>query len=178
MADGESGAADIDAAVAALLDGRVVAIPTDTVYGLAALPSARATLFELKRRPPEVHVPVLVADIEQAATVGELHPLMEAHWPGPLTVVVRRLDGEPPGTVGLRCPDDDLVRDLCRRAGPLAVTSANLHGQPTPPDATGVAALFPDIVVVDGGVRAGEPSTVVDVTGPEPVVLRQGALRL
>lgn len=173
-----TGADPLEAAVAALRDGEVIAIPTDTVYGLASLPEHQQRLFDLKQRPAEVHVPVLVADVDQATTVGEHHPLMDAHWPGPLTVVVRRLDGAPPGTVGLRCPDDDLVRELCRRAGPLAVTSANLHRQPTPPDAEGVRALFPDIVVVDGGVRGGEPSTVVDVTGPDPVILRQGALRL
>lgn len=167
-----------DDAVAALRRGEVVAIPTDTLYGLAAVPARQALLFELKGRPAEVHVPVLVADIAQAVTLGERHAFMDEYWPGALTIVVRRLDGAPPGTVGLRCPDDDLVRDLCRRVGPLAVTSANLHGQPTPPDAAGVAALFPGIVVVDGGIRDGESSTVVDVTGPTPVVLRQGALHL
>jgi tRNA A37 threonylcarbamoyladenosine synthetase subunit TsaC/SUA5/YrdC len=82
-------------------------------------------------------------------------------------------------TVGVRCPASDVVRELASRIGPLATTSANRHGEPTPASALGVAAVFGDdevAVVVDGGVCSGEPSTVVDVTGESPVVLREGAV--
>lgn len=183
-----------DAVVGALRAGRVVAIPTDTVYGLAvdpAAPGATARLFALKGRPADVPVAVLVSDAEQAARLADPVPasardLMRDHWPGPLTLVLPRrtgvdLDlGHPPTTVGIRCPDEPLVRRIAAAVGPLATTSANRHGEPTPPTAAEVAALFGDgvAVVVDGGPRPGAASTVVDCTGPEPVVLRQGRLVL
>lgn len=182
-----------DAAVEALRAGQVVVIPTDTVYGVAVDPfveGATQRLFDAKRRPRDVTLPVLVgdpADIERVAIVSDLaRSLIDAHWPGGLTVVVRRRDdvtfdlGTNEATVGVRCPDHDLVRSLLRRTGPLAVTSANLHGDPTPETADGVRAALGDAVavVVDGGPCAGEPSTVVDCTGTGPVVLRQGSLTI
>lgn len=169
--------------IAALGRGEVVGIPTDTVYGLASLPAHEAELFALKQRPPEVHVPLLVEGIGQAGEVGVLnalaHDLVERHWPGALTVVVARRPGVPgPPTVGLRCPDHDLIRDLLRAVGPLSTTSANLHGDPPLTTAAAVAAAFPGIVVLDGGPCDGQPSTVVDCTGAQPVVLRAGAVAL
>jgi len=182
--------AGLDAASAALAAGEVVAIPTDTVYGLAVDPTRSGgadRLFELKGRGRDIPIAVLVADAGQARGIiagGALPAAVEERWPGALTVVVTCTPhwpgdlGDTGGTVGLRCPDDDWVRALCRRAGPLATTSANLHGQATPPDAGGVAVLFGDgvSVVVDGGRRTGVPSTVVDCTVDHPVVLRQGSL--
>src|SRR5690606_35509157 len=108
---------------------------------------------------------------------------IDRHWPGPLTLVARRAAGvtfdlgRPAHTIGVRCPDDPFLRRLAERAGPLATTSANVHGQPTEATAESVVAQFgdrlpPGTVVVDGGRRAGTPSTVVDVTGADPVVLR------
>jgi L-threonylcarbamoyladenylate synthase len=169
--------------VAALRRGEVIGIPTDTVYGLAALPAHEAQLFALKRRPAEVHVPLLVAAVEQAERVGELTSVARAligeHWPGALTVVVsRQPGGAGQGTVGLRCPDHERVRALLRVVGPLSTTSANLHGEPPLTTAAAVSAAFPGIVVLDGGTCDGQPSTVVDCTGDEPVVLRPGAVAL
>ncbi|MDQ1438478.1 MAG: L-threonylcarbamoyladenylate synthase [Acidimicrobiaceae bacterium] len=170
-------------AAAALRDGSVVALPTDTVYGLAAdaaQPDAVERLFELKERPHDVQVPVLVADVPQARGLAVIassavEGLLERFWPGPLTVVLHRLDGS--GTIGLRCPEHAVVRDLCRRVGPLATTSANRHGEPPVTTAAGVLDLFEGAVaVVDGGTCAGTPSTVVDCTGPEPLLLRDGAV--
>lgn len=184
---------DLDAAVAALLRGEVVVIPTDTVYGVAANPfvdGATQRLFETKRRPRDVTLPVLVGSPADAAKVAVMTPLaqrmIDAHWPGALTIVLpRRNDvtfdlGTNEATVGVRCPDHAVVRELCSRVGPLAVTSANLHGHPTAATALEVASALGDAVsvVVDGGPCDGEPSTVVDCTGDEPIVLRQGALQI
>jgi L-threonylcarbamoyladenylate synthase len=174
---------DVEMAAAALVAGTVVAIPTDTLYGLAAdvgNPEAVETIFNLKQRPRDVQMPVLVADVPQARGLAvipsdRVERVLSAFWPGALTVVLDRLDGT--GTVGLRCPDSEVVRDLCRRVGPLACTSANLHGAPPLTTADAVIGAFGDVVpVIDGGSLAGEPSTVVDFTGPEPKLLRQGAI--
>jgi L-threonylcarbamoyladenylate synthase len=182
---------DLDGAVAALTAGRVVAVPTDTVYGLAvdpARPGATAALFALKHRPESVDLPVLVADVAQAEALagpdGLSSParrLAARFWPGALTLVVARRAGlawELGGTgstVGLRCPDLPLLRALCRRVGPLAVTSANRHGSPPLTTAAAVRASFSDMVaVIDGGRCDGVPSTVVEVD-PEAVrCLRAG----
>jgi len=184
---------NLDDAVSALRRGEVVVVPTDTVYGVAVDPfveGATQRLFDAKRRPRDVTLPVLVgspADVEKVAVVtGVARPLIEAHWPGALTVVLsRRGDvrfdlGTNESTVGVRCPDHPIVRALCERVGPLAVTSANLHGEPTPATAAEVAAALGDAVavVIDGGPCTGSPSTVVDCTGDHPVVLRQGAIAL
>lgn len=176
----------------ALRRGEVVGIPTDTVYGLAVIPSlpgAVDRLFVAKGRPASVPVAVLVSDAEAAQALSESalpDTLVERHWPGPLTLVIRRradvdweLGGDPT-TIGVRCPDHALVRELCAALGPLATTSANLHGHPSPTSAVGVAeemAGGPVALVLDGGECAGSPSTVIDVRGEAPVVLREGALR-
>jgi L-threonylcarbamoyladenylate synthase len=180
-------------ALEALRDGLVVAIPTDTVYGLAADPfqtQAIDRVFAAKRRPRDITLPVLVASADQALAVMQDPPpgvraLMDAFWPGALTLVVPRTDdlavdlGTEQETVGVRCPDHDRVRALCARTGPLAVTSANLHNEPTPPTAAEVAALFSDgavALVLDGGVCDGAASTVIDCTGEAPRLLREGAI--
>lgn len=183
----------VDALVAALEAGEPVVIPTDTVYGLAALPSvpgATARLYALKDRRPDVPLAVLVAGpddlVDLAAEVdGRTADLVGRHWPGPLTVVVRRhpdragwdLGGDP-DTIGVRCPAHDLVRAVAARTGPIAATSANRHGRPTPATAAGAAASLtgPVAVVADGSRLAGAASTVVDVTVEPWRILRQGAL--
>jgi L-threonylcarbamoyladenylate synthase len=184
-----------DQAAAALTAGRVVALPTDTVYGLAVdafHQGATARLFAAKRRPYDVDLPVLIGDPDDVARLASDVPPVAAEliarwWPGPLTLVLWRrpgLDidlGTSTRTVGIRCPDAPFLRNLARRIGPLAVTSANRHGDPTPTNAFDVASVFsPDDValVVDGGLCDGEPSTVVDVTTGEPRILRQGALSI
>jgi tRNA threonylcarbamoyl adenosine modification protein (Sua5/YciO/YrdC/YwlC family) len=185
----------VERLVVALQAGEPVVIPTDTVYGVAALPSvpgATARLYALKDRRPDVPLAVLVADAAAldglAAGVDDrTAALVGAHWPGPLTIVVRRhpdlagwdLGGDP-GTVGVRCPGHDLVRAVAARTGPLATTSANRSGHPTPTTAAEAAASLtgPVAVVADGGVLAGEASTVVDLTTDPWRVLRQGALHI
>lgn len=184
-------------AAKALADGSVVAVPTDTVYGLAvdpAQPDAVDRLFSLKSRPTTVALPVLVCGWEQVAAVaGRLEEaatrLAAHHWPGPLTLVVRRSPdfvadlGGPPSTgesVGLRWPDHRVIAALCRALGPLAVTSANRHGAPPAETAASVEEEFADAaalaLVLDGGRCAGTPSTVVECRGPSVRCLRDGAL--
>jgi L-threonylcarbamoyladenylate synthase len=185
---------ELDAAVAALEAGGIVAIPTDTVYGLACdprCPGATDALFALKNRPSTLELPVLVADVGHAnALAGPdgLPPvagrLARAFWPGSLTIVVQRrvgVDWDLGGdgrTIGLRCPAHPIARRLCERVGSLATTSANRHGQPPITTAAALATEFGDAVaaVVDGGVCDAVPSTVVAVTGAELRCLRAGAV--
>jgi tRNA threonylcarbamoyl adenosine modification protein (Sua5/YciO/YrdC/YwlC family) len=180
--------------VDALRAGEAVVLPTETVYGLATLPTATARIFELKGRAPDVPLAVLCADPRQALALVDgpteaVGRVARELWPGPLTLVLPRRPGlgyelgEPATTIGVRCPDHDLVRFIATQVGPIAVTSANLHGQPTPPTAVAVARLFGDGVagVVDGGDLTGTPSTVVDATPPDPAgwrVLREGGVSL
>lgn len=165
-------------------------VPTDTVYGLAANAAdagAIQQLFELKERPDDRSIAVLVADLAAAETLVDFTPqarrLAEHFWPGPLTIVAARTPAAPPhlgtgATIGVRLPDDDIMRAVAA-PGPLAVTSANLHGGPTPSTAQGVAELFPTLsLVIDGGPRPGASSTVVDMTTTAPVVLREGPISL
>ena len=180
----------VDAALSALRRGEAVGVPTDTVYGLAAGAAdadAIQQLFELKDRPAERSIAVLVADLAAAETLVELTPsarrLAERFWPGPLTIVASRRPAAPAHlgtgtTIGVRLPGDDMMQAIAG-PGPLAVTSANLHGGPTPSTAQGVADLFPALgLVVDGGPRPGASSTVVDMTGDVPTVLREGPISL
>ncbi len=179
-------------AVRVLGEGWPVGIPTDTVYGLAVdpfQPGATGRVFDAKRRPPERNLPVLVAGLDQAlALAGPLsdqaHALMDTFWPGPLTIVVcGRQDlaagvGGDDGTIGVRCPAHPVARALCAAAGPLATTSANLHGQPPLVTADEVASTFEASVpvVLDGGPCTGLPSTVVDCTTRQPRLLRLGGV--
>ena len=181
----------IDEVVAVLRAGGAAVLPTDTVYGVAVradLPSAVTALAALKDRATEQPVAVLVTSVRQAEVVGVLpdwaRPLAQRWWPGPLTLVLRRRDdldwdlGEPAATVGVRVPDHELVRALTAVVGPLATTSANRHGQPTPENAAaaGAALTRPPDLIVDGGPCTGVASTVVDATGDGPVVLREGPI--
>lgn len=181
-------------AIERLRAGEIVALPTDTVYGIAAdlaLPDAIERLFAAKRRPPDRAVAVLLADTGQATALGELGPaaraLAERFWPGGLTLVLRvragvRLPrvlaaGSP--TIGVRVPDHPCPRALAAALGPLPTTSANLSGRPDARDAAEVAARLGDAValVIDGGpIRGGPASTVVDCTGDVPLIRRPGAV--
>jgi tRNA threonylcarbamoyl adenosine modification protein (Sua5/YciO/YrdC/YwlC family) len=193
VADDVFAGLDLSAAVSALKAGAVVAIPTDTVYGLAVDPRRRGAtdaVFALKQRPASLELPVLVADVGAADSLADAdglsvsaRRLAERFWPGPLTIVVARraaLEWELGGdahTVGLRCPDHDVARRLCSLVGPLATTSANRHGRPPLTTAAAVVREFgPEVVVVDGGTCDGMPSTVVDTTGDALRCLRVGAV--
>ncbi|WP_419850720.1 L-threonylcarbamoyladenylate synthase [Candidatus Poriferisocius sp.] len=161
----------VEMAAAELQAGRAVIIPTDTVYGLAALPDNVDLLFELKQRPADKAVAILVARPTDAEELFDPLPatrrLMEECWPGALTIVQ---DGR-----GVRCPDHLLVQALAAAVGPIATTSANLSGQPTPHTAAEAAASFPTVqLVIDGGLCQAPASTVVEVTEDRVSVLRQG----
>jgi L-threonylcarbamoyladenylate synthase len=182
--------AALEEALRVLAQGKPIGIPTDTVYGLAVdpfRPGASDRLFAAKRRPRDVNLPVLVSGRDQVEKLATALPegacaLMERYWPGPLTVVLpSRPDltadlGNDEATVGVRCPAHPVPLALCRAAGPLATTSANRHGQPTLVSAAEVVAAFGSEVpvVLDGGPCEGLPSTVVDCTGQEPKLLREG----
>ena len=163
----------VEMAATELRAGRAVIIPTDTVYGLAALPENVDLLFELKQRPPDKAVAILVARPADAEHMFDPLPvtrrLMDEFWPGALTIVQ---DG-----CGVRCPNHPLVHALASEVGPIATTSANLSGQPTPHTAAEAAAAFPTVqLVIDGGQLQAPASTVVEVTADGLSVLRQGAV--
>lgn len=176
----------------ALRAGGAVVIPTDTVYGLAARADDKAgidRLFDLKARPPERSIAVLVSSVAQAQTIATLgrdeQMAAERWWPGPLTLVVQRHVGagdwlgRADGTVGVRQPDDRFASDLAALVGPLATTSANRSGEPTPADALGAARALSGVVevIVDDGDRAGQASTVAKFGADGvPVILRDGPI--
>jgi L-threonylcarbamoyladenylate synthase len=184
-------AADLDRAATIVQAGGVVAIPTDTVYGLACHPDdgeAADRIFAAKERPTALELSLLAATAGDATRFGEIAGaaarLAAAFWPGPLSLVV---EASPPKhaaiarhttTVMLRVPDHDLLRDLLRRTGPLATTSANRHGRPPCSTAAEVLAALGDAVdgVLDGGPAAGRPSTIIDCSVTPPRVLRPGPL--
>lgn len=170
-------------AEAALRAGGVVVLPTDTVYGLAARPEEAAAIeriYELKDRPPSMPIATLIDGLDQVGDALDVPPeaerLAAAFWPGALTLVLACAGGS--GTLGVRCPDHEFVRALARRTGPLAVTSANRHGRPTPRSAQAAAAdLHGDVdVVIDGGECAGVASTVVDLTTDPLTIIRSGPI--
>jgi L-threonylcarbamoyladenylate synthase len=181
-------------AVAVLRDGGIVALPTDTVYGIAVAlttPGGIERLFEVKRRPADKGIMLLLDDAAQASRAGVMTPAAEALaaacWPGGLTVVVpqrpdvpwpRALSGGTT-TIGLRVPDHDAPRTIARSVGPLPTTSANVSGLPEGRDAEDIVAQLGDAVdlVLDGGRAHGGPaSTVVDCSGDRPTILRVGAV--
>ena len=183
-----------DLAIEVLRDGGIVALPTDTVYGIAvslATPDGVERLFRVKQRPPDRAVMLLLDDAGQAARTGRITPaaaaLIAACWPGGLTVVVpQRPDVQWPAmltggtaTIGLRVPAHDAPRALARGVGPLPTTSANLSGRPEATDATGIVGQLGEAIdlVLDGGPAHGGPaSTIVDCTGNRATILRVGAV--
>ncbi len=191
VADDASGRAQ---AVDVLKAGGIVALPTDTVYGIAvaiATPAGIERLFEVKRRPPDRAIMLLLDDATQAARAGQMTPaaaaLAAAAWPGGLSVVVpQRADVRWPSvltggaaTIGLRVPDHGAPRTLARGVGPLPTTSANVSGLPEASDAAGIVDQLGELIdlVLDGGPALGGPaSTVVDCTSTLPVILRVGAV--
>ncbi len=191
--DPEARAAGLDAAAAATARGELVLLPTDTVYGVGAdafAPPAVARLLAAKNRGRAMPVPVLIGEASTLAGLTVRVPaaatrLAEAFWPGGLTLVVEHAPslawdlGDAEGTVAVRLPDDDVARDLLRRTGPLAVSSANRSGRPAATTAQEAVAQLGEhaAVVLDGGARTGSAaSTIVDCTGPVPRVLRVGAV--
>lgn len=184
----------VDRAAEAIAAGEVIGLPTDTVYGIGVDPwneEAVGRLFELKGRPRHRPVGLLAADLDQADAIarleGRARELAAAHWPGPLTLVVRPrvvladwVGDAQLRTVGIRVPHHPVALELLARTGPLAVTSANRSGGPEAMDHLEAEATFGAAVAVylEGRCPGGSASTVVDVTGPEPTVLRPGPITL
>jgi tRNA threonylcarbamoyl adenosine modification protein (Sua5/YciO/YrdC/YwlC family) len=183
----------LEAASVALQRGLLVVLPTDTVYGLAADafdPSAVRRLLAAKGRGREMPPPVLVGAVTtlDALAVGVpafARDLVAKYWPGPLTLVCRQQSslqwdlGDTRGTVAVRMPDNRLALDLLARTGPLAVSSANLSGSPAATTAAEAEEMLGDSVEVylDGGpASVGVPSTIVDVTGKNLRILREGVI--
>lgn len=182
----------IDRALAVLSAGGLVALPTDTVYGIGCLafdPDALAKLYLVKGRPDDKPIPVLLGSVAQLDQVvvnlpQRMRRLAKAHWPGPLTLILARQPSLPkeigPGdTVGVRVPAHPLAQSLLSAAGPMAVTSANLSGEPPALTADEVAAALSgrvDLIIDDGPSPGGHPSTVVDGTTDPPTILRVGPI--
>jgi L-threonylcarbamoyladenylate synthase len=180
----------ISSALAVLHRGGLVAFPTDTVYGVGALAfnaAAVRRIYAAKGRRMEKAIPVLIADPADLAKVTLAVPRMASRlashfWPGPLTLVVPKHPELPEvvsdkPTVAVRIPDHPLARALLRSAGPLAVTSANLSGQPSASTAQQVLAQLAGRIglIIDGGTTpGGVPSTIVDCVEAEPRILREG----
>jgi L-threonylcarbamoyladenylate synthase len=180
----------VDAALAALRRGEVVAVATDTVYGLVCDPAAPAAvdrIYALKRRPADLELTLLAADAVDLEGLVRWNPtaraLGAAFWPGPLSLVLpvgdQRLAIPRQGlTLSVRVPDHPRLRELLRRSGPLASTSANRHGAPAATSATALRRDFgTDVAVVLSGSRpGGVASTIIDCTVTPPRVLRAGPI--
>lgn len=180
-------------AMSAVRRGELIVLPTDTVYGVGAdafTPPAVTALLEAKGRGREMPPPVLVGSVRAAAALVEDlgtygQDLIDEFWPGALTLVCRANPslvwdlGETKGTVAIRMPMHELAVELLKETGPLAVSSANLSGQPAARNAGEAEKMLGDKVSVylDGGVSGhADPSTIVDLTGPVPRLLRAGAI--
>jgi L-threonylcarbamoyladenylate synthase len=183
------------AAVTAVLNGELVVLPTDTVYGLgvdAFAPAAVTRLLAAKGRGRDMPPPVLVGTVRAAAAlVEDMGPdgqrLIDEFWPGGLTIVCRAARtlnwdlGDSKGTVAIRMPEDAVALDLLRETGPMAVSSANITGQPAATTAVQAREQLGEVVSVyldHGTVPGGVASTIVDLTGPQPRLLRRGAISI
>jgi tRNA threonylcarbamoyl adenosine modification protein (Sua5/YciO/YrdC/YwlC family) len=194
-ADAQQREAGISAAVTTVQAGGLVVLPTDTVYGLGAdafSPDAVAALLAAKGRGRDMPPPVLVGSVRAAAaltqTLGAFgQDLIDEFWPGPLTLVLKASSslqwdlGDTNGTVAVRMPLHPVALELLRRTGPMAVSSANKTGAPATTTAAEAEEQLGDSVEVylDGGACADNvPSTIVDLTGGMPRVLRAGAISI
>lgn len=193
--DPENPSAEVmNLAATVLRDGGIVVFPTETVYGLGALADSKFgphEIFEVKVRPADMPIPLLVETEDALDTWGVevpdyAHAIAHRYWPGAVTLVVKASDRVPPdfraadGTIGLRSPDHEVVRELLQGAGgPIFATSANTHGNPAPGSFEEIEPRIIEAadIALDGGETAHQQaSTVVLCTGPEPVVVREGAV--
>ena len=191
--DPQERSAGVAAAVTAARAGELIVLPTDTVYGIGAdafIPAAVTTMLAAKGRGRNMPPPVLVGTARAAAAlVDDLgafgQDLIDEFWPGALTLVFRASPtllwdlGDTKGTVALRMPLHSVALDVLKQTGPLAVSSANRHGQPSAINADEAEQQLGEAVSIylDGGPCADNvPSTILDLTGPTPKVLRVGAI--
>jgi tRNA threonylcarbamoyl adenosine modification protein (Sua5/YciO/YrdC/YwlC family) len=190
----ESGLADpVEEAANAALAGAPIVFPTDTVYGIGTRPddpAATGRLFEAKARPRDLELPVLVPSVGAARSIAAFDERAEAlalrFWAGPLTIVLPRSDaslgwdlGGDPATIGVRMPHHPLTLALLAHTGPLAVTSANRSGEPTPASCEELRGVFGEAVEVylcADGPLGQVASSVVDLSRDEPRMLRSGAV--
>src|SRR5258706_11940823 len=184
----------IQSALEILQRGGLVAFPTDTVYGVGALAfdgKAVESIYTAKDRPIEKAIPILIGDADDMEKVGmdipdAAYKLAARFLPGPLTVVVPKKPTLPESvsatdTVGVRVPDHEIARALLRAAGPMAVTSANISGQPSPSTAQEVLAQLGgriDLIIDGGTTPGGVPSTLVECTGIDIKSLREDPISL
>jgi tRNA threonylcarbamoyl adenosine modification protein (Sua5/YciO/YrdC/YwlC family) len=188
-----SASGSLERARDALRGGSLIAFPTDTVYGIGALAfdaAAVERIYIAKRRPSEKAIPILIGTEEDMSLVAvrvseTARRLRRRFWPGPLTLVVPKHpqvpDAVAESTVGVRLPDHPVTRELLRLTGPMAVTSANVSGQPSAVTADEVLSQLAGHLelILDGGrTPGGVPSTVVDCTRPDLAVLRSGPISL
>jgi len=184
----------IEEAIGILKEGGIVAFPTDTVYGLAAavtVPRAVERVYAAKQRPADMALPLLVADVDGIAGLATTVPpaaqrLIEVFLPGALTIVLTASSAVPEtvttagGTVAVRIPAHPIPIALIRgTGGPITGTSANVSGLPSPLTAAEVRSQFGDeidLVIDNGEPCPGTASTIIDVTGATPVILREGAI--
>ena len=181
-------------AVRIIRDGGVIAFPTDTLYGLGASifhEGALNRIFEIKERDPSKPIPLLIPDVEVLSSLvtevsNSARHFMDIFWPGPLTLVFKASAEIPKiclgggDTIGVRMPDSPVAETLVREVGlPLTATSANLSGGPAPTSARIVEESIGDRIdlIVDGGVcEDPRPSTLIDVSGAKPKILREGRI--
>jgi len=189
-------ASKIKSALEILQNGGIVAFPTDTVYGLGALAfnnAAIESIYKAKDRPIEKAIPILIGDVDDLDKVADAEHIpnmarifASRFWPGPLTCILPKHQALPlavsaTATVAVRIPDHTDTRALLRAAGPMAVTSANISGQPSPSTAQEVYEQLNGRIplILDGGkTKGGIPSTLVDCTGEKPIILREGPITL
>ena len=185
---------NINEAVIILQNHGVISYPTDTIYGLGAdpfSPKALSRIFEVKGRSKHKGLPLLLADTQDVEVVARVKcnlflPLAQAFWPGPLTLILPPAPGlphdilGPGGGVGVRVPDHPVPRALVQALGrPIIGTSANPSGGPDPVTAQDVERMLGhkvDYILDDGPAYGGLPSSVVDLTGSKPRMVRTGAL--
>ena len=187
----------ISEAVETIKNGGVVVYPTDTIYGLgvnALNPEAISRLFKIKRRPSEKAVPVIVNDVEMARKIAYIdyrkNETLKKIWPSPVTIILQKKDTVPDiltgtkDTIGIRIPDSKLARILVSSLGaPITATSANISGEEPSLDIQKIIDRFnqvndkPDLILDAGILPPSEPSTVLDLSGQKPKILRIGPVK-
>jgi L-threonylcarbamoyladenylate synthase len=185
----------ISAAISILKNGGIIAYPTETFYGLGAkydIDSALKRLYEIKQRPGEKAIPLIIGDIEQLSLLADsinasAKKLINRFWPGPLTILLHSRAGlseyiVSENKVAVRIPGESFALKLAKASGfPITATSANISGMPPADSASLVFDYFNDridLIVDDGKTKGGLPSTIVDATGGIIKIIRKGAVEI